>query len=512
MTERVKEFGLFRTANNILSNIILFAAEMIISLWYTPYLVRKIGSELFGFVPLANSLTGFMGILTYALNISTGRYITIELEKDQQERANQVFNTTLIGSTLLVSLALPVGAVLALLSPVLFNVPDGAERQVRILFFCVLAGFFLTVLGINFRVATFARNRFDLRNIVTFIARLGQIGLIVLLFTVDRPKLAYVGLGALTAALLGFFGDFALWKRLLPALKFRLSSFRKGNLDLLFRTGGWTMVYQVGFILFVHTDMLVANRVLDLSLAGMYGALLVIPKNLRVLSMAIGGVWGPPLLARYSRSDYAGMDEILRLSIKVIGYVMALPVGLVCGLAAPFLTIWLGAQFSQMQPVLILMSFHLASNLIVGPFFNVQIALNKLHFPALMACALGIVNLALSIFLSGYMGALGIALAGALSISAYYSLFAPLYTARILKLPWYHYLVRLLPIYAAGLGAAFASFFISQAFSMRSLIHLAVACLLVSALYLVFVYLLALSKIEKAMVQTMVFRTIGGRS
>jgi len=502
MDESNRDFGLSRTANNIISNIILFAADILVSLWYTPYLVRKVGSELFGFVPLANSLTGFLGIITYSLNISTGRYITIELEKGQEEGANQVFNSTLVGTMLLVSATLPIGGALILLAPHLFSIPPGAEREVQYLFIGVIAAFYLSMLRINFSVATFARNRFDLRNIVTFVARLGQIALIVFLFNWDRPTIVYVGLGALLAAALGFIGDYALWKRLLPALKIKLNSFRKKFLEPFFHTGSWTFVYQIGFILFLNTDMLVANRTLDLSVAGMYGALLVIPKNLRVMSIAIGGVWGPSILSKYSQSDYRGMDSIAELSIKVIGLAMALPIGLLAGLARPFLGLWLGPDFTSMNWVLILMIVHLAVNLIIGPFFNIQVSLNKLKMPALVAFSLGLANLFLTIVLARLFGVIGIAISGALTQTLYYAIFSPIYTAKLMNFVWWRYLIRLLPILAATFGVAVLAYAITLLIPLTSLVHIFAVGLVISGAYALVVYRLGLTKSERKAVKT----------
>ena len=503
MDENRSDFGLFRTASNILSNLTLFAAELLVSFWYTPYLLRNIGIELFGFIPLANSLTGFLSIITSSLNISTSRYITVELEKGLVERANQVFNTMFISTSLLVSATIPIGAALALLAPVIFSIPHGEDKQIQLLFFGVLAAFLLSILSINFKVATFAKNRFDLRNIVIFIERLVQIGVIVLLFNLKQPMIAYVGVGALIAAMSGFFGDFILWKELLPILHLKLASFRKEFLGMLFRTSSWTYLYQVGFIFFLNTDMLVANRVLDLRLAGMYGALLVISKNLRVLSMAVGGVWGPSILSRYSKSDYQGMDSIVKISTKVIGLTVALPVGFVCGVAGPFLFFWLGPEFKVMSGVLICLTIHLVSNLIVGPYFNIQISFNKLRIPAIVAFCLGTLNVFLMALFARWFGTMGIAIAGALTLTGYYSIFAPIYTARIMGYEWWRYIVRLFPIYAVMVGVAAVSYSITVFLPTTSLIQLILEGMVITLVYFLFVYQFVLASEEKEKVKSL---------
>ncbi len=503
MDDSTRNFSLFQTAKNILANTTIFLTETLISLWYTPFLLHQLGSELFGYIPLATSVTNYFSIITHSLNISSARHITIELEKGDTCRANQIFNTNLIATLLLISATIPVSVALVVLAPTLFAVPSGWERDVQLLFVGVITAFLLGTYRINFSLATFARNRFDLRNIVTLGARIVQILIILGLFNLDHPNLVYVGVGATCAALFNLIGDYYLWRVLLPVLKVRWRDFRKRNLKLLFGTGAWTFIGQAGFILFLNVDMLVANRFLGLNMAGMYGALLVIPKNLRIMSMAIGGVWGPSILSKYSKSDIQGMEKIMHASIKLTGLALALVVGLICGLADPFLSVWLGLDFQIMTWVLVTMILPLSTNLIVGPFFNIYVSHNKLKAPALVALGLGLLNLLLAVSLAPRYGAMGIVAAGALTLTLNYSIFAPVYTAKLMDLPWWHYLQHLGAIMLATLGIAVVSYLLNKAIPLTSYLHLIVAGGLISLGYLVLVYFLGLTGAEKNLLKNL---------
>ena len=489
-------FSFFQTVRNILSNIAFVFVDILFSLWYTPFLIGKLGRELFGFIPLANSVTSYFSVLTQSLNISIGRHITVELSRGETDRANKLFNTNLIVTLLLISAAIPLGVVLVFMAPVFFKIPAGRERDVQLLFTALVAAFLLTTLRINFSVATFVRNRFDLRNIYSLGARIAQILCILVLFQLDRPSLFYVGLGASCAALFNLAGDYYLWKLLLPELKIHWRDFRKKDLRLIFNSGALTFIYQIGFILF-NIEMLIANRILDLHLAGMYAALLTIPKNLRIISSAIGGVWGPSILAKYGRSDQRGIDSIVLGSIKLIGLTMALPIGLICGLAVPFLTVWLGPDFQALGWVLAAMVFPLSTNLIVEPFFNINISLNKLKVPALVTCGAGLLNLLLAVLLAPRYGVIGIVAAGALTLTLNYSFFIPIYTARIMDLPWWRYFLCLGAVSLAALGVAVASYLLSDVFSLTSYFRLIAAGGLVSVVYLTAAYFWGLSAVEK---------------
>jgi membrane protein EpsK len=485
---------------NLISNGTLVIINVLISLWYTPFLIRNLGSEMFGFIPLADSVTYFLGILTLSLNISLGRYLTIELEKGEITRANQVFNTTLFCTLLIISFTTPIAILLVFLLPQIFNVPIGHERNVQLLFLGTIVAFFLTSMQLNFSIATFARNRFDLKNIISLTARVGQVMTVLVLFTLKTPDVVFIGIGAFIAALLSIIGDYYLWKRLLPDLILGRRFFNKELIPELFKTGTWMLIYQLGFIIFLSVDMLVANKVLALSLAGMYGALLIIPKNLRVLSSAVGGIWGPVTLSRFSNADFNGMDIVTRFSIKTTGLICAIPIGLLSGLSSPFLTFWLGEDFNSMTWVLILMVLPMAANLITSPFYNIQLTMNRIKLPAVISVVLGSSYFVLAKYLAQIIGPIGIAAAGAITLSVNNLFFSPIYTAVIMKQKWWYYFSRLILTYVAPISIGIVSYYVNKIFPARSLFDLLLIGSSISIVYIGIIYVLVLSKKERDLI------------
>ena len=172
------------------------------------------------------------------------------------------------------------------------------------------------------------------------------------------------------------------------------------------------------FILFINIDMLIANKLLPLSVAGSYGALVVFPKNLRIMSTALDSIWRPLILAEYSQSDFKNMDRLVLFSMKLSGVVLPIIVGLIAGLAKPFLNLWLGPDFEQMALPMSFMVLPLATNLIVSPFYNIEVSFDKLKIPALAGIGIAIFNLLLMSWLTGYLGVIGLVISAAVSLSS----------------------------------------------------------------------------------------------
>ena len=439
ITQKIKFPQLIK---NIASNLFILVINILIGFWYTPFLVNSLGVEIYGLVPLAATVSNVLGILPFAFNTSAKRNFTLAVQGEDETWANQIFNAAMRGSLILVACVSPIAMVFIIFSPNIFQLSQELSVPFQLLLGSSIIAFFISTIRLNFFLVVYAKDRFDLGNVIALLSNLFQIGLIIVLFRVKESNLVYVSLAILSAALIGLIGDLRLSRWLLPFIKINPRENYRPDLQRLLGDSRWLFVYQSGLILFSNTEMLVASRTLNLKLAGMFGALLVLPKHARILANAIAGVWGPTTLSQYSKDDLQGLETVTSFSVKAIGLALALPLGVLTGAARPFLRLWLGEEFSRMGIVLSILVFHLAFNLISATFFNLQLALNRLRTPALMILSLGIANLFLSYISSKIFGPLGIAVSGAVTFSTAFLFLMPIYSAKALKLPWWHFIKK----------------------------------------------------------------------
>jgi membrane protein EpsK len=418
-----------------------------VSAWFVPYLIHHLGVAAYGLIGLATSVTSYLSIITLSLNGAVGRYLTIDLERKDFDSANRTFNTSLVGNGVIMLALLPLVAVASLAVPRIFNVPPGQEDASRWLFAFTMTAFLVTALDSAFSVSSWARNRFDLRNIVTTVSQIGRVGLIILLFSATRPNLWHVGLGTLAAAVFGLAGDVIIWRHLTPQLRVRVQSFDLSRVRQLFSMGGWLVINQVGSLLFLNIDLIVVNTLLGAVAGGQYSSILLFSGLLRGLAGTVGGILTPTILARFAQGDYLGMNRISDKAVKLMGLAVALPVGLVCGLAQPLLRLWLGPDFVPLAGLLVLLTGHLCINLAVLPLFGLQVACNRVKTPGIVTLAMGVLNVVLAVtFARGLgWGFYGVAAAGALVLTLKNAIFTPIYGALIQKLPWWKFLWGMVP-------------------------------------------------------------------
>jgi len=268
---------------NLCANLGQLGLSLVIGVWYVPFLVRHLGPALYGLIPLATSLTSYMALITLGLNSAVGRYLTIALEQKDHRKANQIFNTSFWGSLALTAfLLVPAGLGLVYLDR-LINVPAGFAGQARWLFAGTTAAFLLNEIKTPFDVSSFCRNRFDLRNLVAISELLTRVGLVILLFYVLQPRVSYVGMGILCGTVLSALGAVWLWKVLTPTFRVNAGDFDRSILGGLASTGGWVVINQIGAILYLNIDILVANRLFGPERSGKYAAILQLPYLIRLL-------------------------------------------------------------------------------------------------------------------------------------------------------------------------------------------------------------------------------------
>ena len=431
---------------NLAANIAYFLVSIVIGVLLVPYFVNTLGVAAYGIIPLATSITGYVAIVVQSLNTSVTRFLTIDLQRGDYAAANRTFNTSLFGLSAVILLTIPIILVVAYFAPSIFHVPDGQETGTVLLFLGVSAAFLIRSWSGNFTVQLFAYNRLDLQNLVNLTNLLVQMGLIVLLFTLLGPDLALVGGAHLAGAVVASGVSIVLARRVCPYLQISVSSFDLRRVKDLCGMGWWVVINQIGTLFLFQIDLIVVNLLFGATLAGEYAIALQLGILLVSIAGMLAGVLVPTILSYYALKQTEKLIKITKSAVKFMGLAMALPTGLICGFAPQLLTIWVGAEYASLAPLLVLLTAHFAVNMSVQPLFAVNVAHNRVRIPGLVTIMLGTANLILAIvipFVTGW-GYYGVAVAGVIILTFRHTLFVPWYAARVLSIPMSSYLKSLI--------------------------------------------------------------------
>jgi len=208
-----------RFALNLVANLGHLGLSLVVGVLYVPFLVQHLGQAVYGLIPLPSIVTSYMSLITFGLDSAVARFLTIALERKDDEKANLIFNVSLWGNLALSAVLLIPAAVAIFRVEHILRIPPGYETPTRWLFAGTVAAFLLNQVKTPFGVSTFCRNRLDLQNLVAACETLTRAGLVVCLFCLFASRVEYVGVAILAGTVVSTVGMVWLWKGLTPRLR-----------------------------------------------------------------------------------------------------------------------------------------------------------------------------------------------------------------------------------------------------------------------------------------------------
>jgi len=495
---------------NLITNVVLFLVSILIGVFLVPYYIDTLGVSSYALVPLATSITSYVNLVIQSLNSSVSRYLTVDLQRGDFNKANIIFNTSLFGMLGISLLSLPIIIVVSYYAPTFFEVSTNQRYDAYLLFLGTILSFLISTLGGVFGVSLFAYNRLDLQNILSISDIVIKVAVIILLFSNYSPMLCHIGFANLIASIIIFIATIYISKKVNPHFKVNLSNFKISEMKEIANTGNWLIINQVGTILFLQMDLIVVNKLFGPVAGGEYAALLTWSRLLRTLAGVLSGVLTPIILTYYAKNQFDNMISISKSAVKFMGFAMALPIGCLCGFAPNILSLWIGPEFAKLSPLMWILLSHLIINLSVLPLFSINISLNKVRIPGLVTLFMGVGNFLLALMIPYFtgLGYYGVAIAGAIMLTMKNSFFLPWYTSRLLKIHKYTFITPILCGFIATLVIVIIIYILNYFIDIYTPIHLIFYCGLLSIIYILVVWLIGLSQIERQIINSFIPVTI----
>lgn len=404
------------------------------AMWLTPYLVTHVGEAAFGLISLAGLFTLAVSIVTRNLSRAVNRFLTIELQKEKG-RPQAIYSSAFVLYGLLILLQIPLFTLGLVFADWIFTIPPALKEDALILLACSAGCYLLSLASSVFGAAVYSLNRLDIGNGVIVVKLLVRLALIFSLFTIFGAKLRYIGYVDLLLQVASLGMSYLISRRLAPELKLDLRELDWSLLMPVFKMSFWTLVTQLGGLLYLRCDILIINRFISAEQAGRYAALLVIGNFIRKLADFGVAQLGPTITTYWAKNERVQLLKLLRLSITLLSSFLAIPVALVCIHGGDFLRLWLGESFAGLSGLLVLLVIHLFVNAGVQPLFMLQTTGNRVKVPGLVTFWMGLLNVGLSYVLGvtlGY-GMWGVALATAVVLTLKNAFFTPIYGALIME-------------------------------------------------------------------------------
>jgi O-antigen/teichoic acid export membrane protein len=364
---------------NAVYNAIGFIFPVAVGLITTPYIVHKLGTEIYGIYVLAISLIGLISFMDLGFGQGIIKFVSHYEAKGDFERINKIVNTTFIINFLMGMIGLSIiFGFSEILTTRVFKVKE-EQISLSILALKIASlGFLINLLSSTFSGIPKAFQRYDIpvkiQNFVWFLSIISSVVLLYLGYSLIEMLLAYTGFQALGLLLYFYYS-----KRLLPSLKLNLR-FNKDVFKEIFRFSIFVSLNTISGNIVMKMDKAIVSYFLGTSAVSFY----TIPYNLAaMISSFVGNInqfLFPAISSLNSKGDKEQMRHYFMKALDYTALISSFLMIIFIIFSDRFIYLWLGEDFAknsyQIAPIL---GFTFFFSCLTSVSLWYYTALNKTH-------------------------------------------------------------------------------------------------------------------------------------
>lgn len=407
----------------------------IIPFIYTPIMLRLLGQSEYGLYSLANSVVGYLSLLSFGLGSTIVRYVAkyrAEGNKEQEEKVVGLFISMYSALALLVLIA---GWVISYNVEPIFHrglTKDEIEKitvLIRIMAFNTAISFPISVFG----SIIMAHEKYIYRQAVNILSTIAApcCNLIAL----------YLGFGSIGLSIVTTILQFMM----LPlnavycfkVLQIR-PKFRRLPIQLikeLVQFSAFIFLGSVVDMLFWATDKVIIGMLASTAVVAVYNIGSSFNTMMANISTAFSGVLTPKVTVMVTKDAHPGQLTDLFIRVGRLQYlIIALALSGFIVFGKPFIILWAGLEYENAYYIALVTLIPLAIPLIQNTGLSIIVAQNKHQFRSIVYLVIAIFNVISTYLTVPYWGALGAAVCSGVSYVIGQGVIMNIYYYKVTKL------------------------------------------------------------------------------
>ncbi|MFL0796101.1 MAG: oligosaccharide flippase family protein [Cellvibrionaceae bacterium] len=388
---------------------VTLVCSIAIAFFMMPFIIHTVGDRWYGLWVVIASLLSFYGMMDLGLSSATQRYLSYSLPKDDNDKINEYFNSSLFVYIGISVIVLVITTLLVLFAE--YFVDDPQDLTTFQMIFAIMGG----TLAISFPF-------FVVNGILVANLRYDISANLNLLKIIIRSILVYIALEngysiiamAIITSVTDLAANFVLTyyaKKLAPWAKLGKRYVKRSTIKKLFSYSGYALLGTTAIKARTSSAPLIISNILNLSIVTIYSiAAQFVEYFLQAIS-AILSVSFPLLTKNASLNDHEKQRSDFILITKLSAIVSTLGMTIIVLLCKPFITVWMGPEYSESADIAILLIAGTAFVSCQQTAHQAFFATNKHNLNAFMATAEAISTITLGIFLTREHGLIGMAVA-----------------------------------------------------------------------------------------------------
>lgn len=374
---------------------------------------------------MLSAITGYYYFIDFGLASAVTRYVTMYIAKDDHENTNMVINTSLAIYCFMALLILLVTISVCYFAHYFVTVPGDLEI-VRIVI--IIMGI---TLALEFPFKAFAGImgayvRYDLLTYSHFFGLIFSTVLTVYYFLHGYGLIALATIGLVTSIMSNII-FYLIAKHLYKPMHLSKTHFKKSKIKELFSYSVWSFVMQIGEQMRYRIDSFVIAWFLSSSAVTHYSVGANFPLAVINLINRATNFLLPVFTRDYAEGNIREIQERLMFATKINAILATYGGGLLIIVGKPLIARWIGEEYIDAYPVLVILTLGIIIESIQNPSNNVLMAISRHRYFACVNLVEGVSKLLLSIVLVQRYGIVGVG----------YGTVIPLLVSRMIVMPYY---------------------------------------------------------------------------
>lgn len=380
-------------AINILAQIGAFAIQYCISFFLTPFIVKTLGVEAYGFVSLSSNIIGYMQVATIALNSMASRFISMAYHRGDLYKVNRYFSSVFYANCIISLIISIVCLFMAVYLEYIINIPQALISDVKCLFILLTVNTIINLIFNVYTVSSFIKNRLELTSIRDLVSSVLRMSILLFLFGVFAPRVSYLGIASVLATIYLVAANITIKRKLTPELHLSIKNFDWKSIRELLSSGVWNLLINVGIMLEKGFDLLLANWFINYSVMGLFSVVstitIIIPRVVKTGSFS----FAPTIIKYGANGNIEGLERNILKSIKMMSIMVILPLSVLYVYGENFFSLWLPDQNSFiLYAITILTTIDLIIGMPLEICWTIFTATNKVKLPAIVILSTGVLT------------------------------------------------------------------------------------------------------------------------
>lgn len=484
----------------ILLSYLSMGISILVSLFYTPIVIKNLGQQQYGIYNIAASVTGYLSLLNFGLGSTIIRYVT-KLRAEKREReVESIYGLFITIYSVLAFLVLVVGGIVILFEDKIFNISTGAEgyRQLRLITFMMIINLAVSFPASVYHSIITSYERFAFLKITSIIISL-------LTPTIMIPLLLYGYKAVMLTAVvqsIHIAGSIAyvlyVHSRLKVKISFNFKGLDKSMLNSIFTYTSFIFLGIIVDQLYWNTDKIILSVMIGEIPVAVYAVASQIHSYYQQFSGSISDVFFPKVTRMVAENQ--SKEEMSNLFIKV-GRLQALIMILILfgfiAFGQEFIFFWAGSGYEQSYWIALLVIGPATIPLIESTGFLIIKAMNKHRFRSILYLIIAIANVILSIPACVYMGAIGCAVCTCICVIIGHGFIMNWYYWKKIKIDIPNFWHQISKMFGVGAILCILTVIINNHINTSSFLLFIIKIVIFVILYTVVQYLLVMNNYEK---------------